>query len=74
MNLPPPFPDNEEDRLRALLEYEILDTEAEQAFDDLTAIAAHICNIPISLISLVDGKYKLPALTSLKDWFLHPGQ
>ncbi|MGF1677098.1 MAG: hypothetical protein ACFCUV_25940 [Rivularia sp. (in: cyanobacteria)] len=53
---PPPFPDNEADRLRALRQYQILDTEAEQAFDDLTAIAAQICNTPISLISLVDGK------------------
>ncbi|MBF2018407.1 MAG: GAF domain-containing sensor histidine kinase [Rivularia sp. T60_A2020_040] len=53
---PPPFPDNEDDRLRALRQYQILDTEAEQAFDDLTAIAAQICNTPISLISLIDGK------------------
>lgn len=53
MNLPP-FPANEEDRLQALIEYQVLDTQAEQAYDDLTAIAAHICNTPISLISLVD--------------------
>ncbi|MBV6621610.1 MAG: GAF domain-containing protein [Rivularia sp. (in: Bacteria)] len=53
MNLPP-LPDNEEDRLQALIEYHILDTQPEQRFDDLTAIAAHICNTPISLISLVD--------------------
>ncbi|MDY6900066.1 MAG: ATP-binding protein [Cyanobacteriota bacterium] len=53
MNLPP-LPENEEDRLQALIEYQVLDTQAEQAYDDLTAIAAHICNTPISLISLVD--------------------
>lgn len=53
MNLPP-LPNNEEDRLQALIDYQVLDTEAEQRFDDLTAIAAHICNTPISLISLVD--------------------
>ncbi len=53
MNLPP-LPTNEDDRLQALLQYQVLDTESEQAFDDLTAIAAHICNTPISLISLVD--------------------
>ena len=53
MNLPP-LPENEDDRLQALIEYKVLDTEAEQQFDDLTAIAAHICNTPISLISLVD--------------------
>lgn len=53
MNLPP-LPANEEDRLQALIQYKVLDTEAEQQFDDLTAIAAHICDTPISLISLVD--------------------
>jgi signal transduction histidine kinase len=53
MNLPP-LPDNEDDRLQALIEYEVLDTQAEQRFDDLTAIAAHICDTPISLISLID--------------------
>ncbi|MGB3649885.1 MAG: ATP-binding protein [Rivularia sp. (in: cyanobacteria)] len=53
MNLPP-LPANEDDRLRALLRYKVLDTQAEQAFDDLTAIAAHICDTPISLISLID--------------------
>lgn len=50
----PALPDNEDDRLQALIEYEVLDTQAEQRFDDLTAIAAHICDTPISLISLID--------------------
>jgi signal transduction histidine kinase len=54
MNLPP-LPDNEDDRLQALLQYQVLDTQAEQAFDDLTAIAAYICDTPIALISLVDA-------------------
>ena len=53
MNLRP-LPDNEDDRLQALIQYQVLDTEAEQQFDDLTAIAAHICDTPISLISLID--------------------
>ena len=53
MNLPP-LPENEEDRLQALIKYQVLDTQPEQAYDDLTAIAAYICNTPISLISLVD--------------------
>ncbi|MEO1427873.1 MAG: ATP-binding protein [Cyanobacteria bacterium J06632_19] len=53
MNLPP-LPENEDDRLEALIKYEVLDTQAEQRFDDLTAIAAHICNTPISLITLID--------------------
>ena len=41
-------------RLRALRVYQILDTPAEKAFDDLTHLAAHICQMPISLISLID--------------------
>ncbi len=50
----PPLPENEEDRLQALIKYQVLDTQAEQRFDDLTAIAAHICDTPISFISLID--------------------
>ena len=48
------LPPNEADRLEALRRYNILDTEAEQAFDDLTTLAAQICQAPIALISLVD--------------------
>ncbi len=42
-------------RLEALKEYRILDTEAEQSYDDITFLAAQLCDVPISLISLVDG-------------------
>jgi anti-sigma regulatory factor (Ser/Thr protein kinase) len=45
---------NEADRLKALHQYKILDTDPEQAFDDLTLIASQICGAPIALISLVD--------------------
>ena len=50
----PSSPENEQNRLNALLKYNILDTESEQAFDDLTALAAYICGTPIALVSLVD--------------------
>ena len=51
-----PLPDNEAQRLQELLEYKILDTPVEQAFDDLTRLAAYICGTPISLISLIDSQ------------------
>jgi len=49
-----PIPDNEAQRLAALKEYHILDTAAEQAYDDITALAAYVCHTPIAMISLVD--------------------
>jgi signal transduction histidine kinase len=52
--LSPPIPANEQDRLKALHAYQILDTLPEQDFDDITRIASEICDTPISLITLVD--------------------
>ena len=49
-----PIPENEAKRLAALREYRILDTAAEQTYDDITALAAYICEVPIAVISLVD--------------------
>lgn len=47
---------NEAARLRALHAYHILDTDPEQAFDDLTLLASQVCGTPIALITLVDEK------------------
>jgi anti-sigma regulatory factor (Ser/Thr protein kinase) len=41
-------------RVAALRRYRILDTDPEQAFDDLTMLASYICEAPIALITLVD--------------------
>lgn len=53
-----PLPNNETARLAALERYEILDTLAEQAYDDITQLATHIAKTPIALISLVDGQHQ----------------
>jgi GAF domain-containing protein len=50
-----PVPHSETDRLRALRSYKILDTKPEERFDELTQLAAIICGVPISLISLLDA-------------------
>lgn len=47
----PPY--DEEARLAALDEYKIMDTAHEQAFDDLSELAAFICDAPVSMVSLV---------------------
>ncbi len=49
-----PLPENEHLRLQSLRAAALLDTETEQSFDDLTALAAGICGTPIALLSLVD--------------------
>jgi len=49
-----PKPDNEEERLKRLQYYRLLDTDMEQMFDDLTSLAAKIFNVPVCLLSLVD--------------------
>ena len=41
--------------MAALDRFEILDTLPQQAFDDITALAAAICETPVALISLVDA-------------------
>ncbi len=49
-------PSNETERLKALAEYRLLDTEFEQAYDDITALLAHVCGCPIVLIGLIDER------------------
>ncbi len=48
------IPANEPDRLKALKNYEILNSLSEQEFDRITELASLICATPISLVTLLD--------------------
>jgi two-component system sensor histidine kinase/response regulator len=50
------MPENEVERLEALRSLLILDTPPEESFDELTALASYICQVPIAIISLIDDK------------------
>lgn len=50
-----PGPDNEPARLDALYQHRMLDTPPEQMLDDLSVLAAQICETPIALITLLDA-------------------
>ncbi len=52
---PPKISENENERLTALHAYQILDTLEEEEYNDITALAAEICQTPISVISFVDS-------------------
>ena len=53
--MPPALmPPNEEKRLETLRSFEILDTPAEKAFDDLVRLALYICETPIAAVSFID--------------------
>lgn len=54
--MPTPAPGNDAARVAALEKYAILDSEPEQAFDDLAKLATFICKTPIALVSLIDGE------------------
>jgi len=67
--------EEEERRLKALAEYRILGTKPESCYDDITKIAAATCNVPISLMTLVDkdrqwfkSKIGLQISETRRDW------
>jgi PAS domain S-box-containing protein len=63
--VPAPRPPDEEERLRALHELAILDSEPEEAYEDLARLASSLCGVPIGLITLLDSD---------RQWFkAHPG-
>ncbi|MEO8796419.1 MAG: ATP-binding protein [Polyangiaceae bacterium] len=47
---------NEQRRLGALRTYDILDTLPEAAFDEIVALAAELCDVPIALMTFIDDK------------------
>src|ERR1700748_2742133 len=49
-----PIPINETQRLKALESYDILDSLDEAEYDRVTELASIICDVPISLVSLID--------------------
>ena len=49
-----PLPPDEKERLKALHDYEIVDTGPEPSFDDITLLASQICDTPMASVSLVD--------------------
>ena len=62
-----PIPDDEEQRLENLKEYDILDTAPEIVFDEITELAAEIMQCPVSTIQFINedrqwfkSKYGLP--------------
>ncbi|MFT7170458.1 MAG: hypothetical protein ACI80K_003608, partial [Paracoccaceae bacterium] len=52
--IPATSPTNEAERLAALKDLEVLDSEFEPEFDALVNAASRVAGVPISLISLVD--------------------
>lgn len=52
----PARPPHELERLAELHRLGILDTPAEQSFDEIAALAAHICGTPISAVTLIDER------------------
>jgi hypothetical protein len=48
------IPLNDEERLRKLYKYEILDTPADKTFDKIAILAAQIFDTPSAFVSFVD--------------------
>ncbi|MEM9345572.1 MAG: ATP-binding protein [Planctomycetota bacterium] len=49
-----PLPKDESSRIASLISCQVLDTEPEDRFDDLTTLASRLCEVPVALVSLVD--------------------
>ena len=51
-----PLPPNELERLQALHDCNVLDTDPEEEFDDITRQAAQVCGVPMAAVSLIDAE------------------
>lgn len=49
-----PIPHNEKQRQLAVNKYQLLDTLPEESYDNITSLMAYICDVPVSLITLLD--------------------
>lgn len=52
----PKTPNHEKERLNVLKSYFLLDSLPEKEYDDITFLAASICETPVSYISLIDER------------------
>ena len=52
----PPTPSREDERLKALAEYNLLDTPNEEVFDAFARVAAKSCGTPVAVITLAGPK------------------
>ena len=70
----PDLPDNEEARLLALRQLNILDTPAEERFDRLARMARRLFGAPIALVTLIDRDRQWFKASSAPDEYENPGQ
>lgn len=51
----PSFPENEKERQEAVNKYKNLNRLSIETYDNITSLVASICNVPVSLISIIDN-------------------
>ena len=54
--MPPVHDPQESARLQALQSYAILDTPAEEAYDQLATLAARLCSTPMAVVNFLDSE------------------
>src|SRR5690242_4992193 len=54
--LEPTIPADEKERVRALHDFDVVNTGSEKEYDEIVGLVAHICNIGTAHISLIDSE------------------